>query len=67
MQVFEIKGFDGVAREMAYIVCSDSAHIVLLRRFRGHQGGGNIHKEIKLAKELAMEVSAQLNQLGKAK
>lgn len=65
--LFEIQGFDGVAREMAYIVCSDSAHIVLLRRFRGHQGGGNIHKEIKLAKELAMEGSVQLNQLGKAK
>lgn len=65
--LYEIKGFDGVAREMAYIVCKDSAHIVLLRRFKGHQGSGNIHKEIELARDLAAKASVQLELLNKVK
>ena len=65
--LYEIKGFDGAAREMAYIVCKDPAHIVLLHRFRGHQGSGNIHREIKQTKRLALEASAQLERLEKAK
>ena len=65
--LYEVKGFDGAAREMAHIVCKDSAHIVLLRRFKGHQGGGNIHKEIKLAKDLAVKASVQLELLNKVK
>lgn len=64
--LYEIKGFDGAAREMAYIVCKDPAHIVLLHRFRGHQGSGNIHREIKQTRKLALEASAQLERLEKA-
>ena len=61
--LYEVKGFDGAAREMAYIVCNDQAQIVLLRYFKGHQGSGNIHKEIKLANNLALKASAQLKRL----
>ena len=64
--LYEIKGFDGAAREMAYIVCKDPAHIVLLHRFRGHQGSVNIHREIKQTRKLALEASAQLERLEKA-
>lgn len=64
--LYEIKGFDGVAREMAYIVCKEPPRIVLLYRFRGHQGSGNIHKEIKSARKLALEASVQLEQLDAA-
>ena len=64
--LYEIKGFDGAAREMAYIVCKDPAHIVLLHRFRGQQGSGNIHREIKQTRKLALEASAQLERLEKA-
>ena len=64
--LYEVKGFDGVAREMAYIVCKEPPRIVLLYRFRGHQGSGNIHKEIKSARKLALEASVQLEQLNAA-
>lgn len=64
--LYEVKGFDGVAREMAYIVCKEPLRIVLLYRFKGHQGSGNIHKEIKSARKLALEASVQLEQLDAA-
>ena len=65
--LYEIKGFDGAAREMAYIVCKDPKRIVLLHRFKGHQGSGNIHGELLKAKKLAREAAAQFQHLEKAK
>ncbi len=58
--LYEIKGFDGVNREMAYVLCKEPAQIVLLRWFRGHQGSGNIQAEIDRAGELAIEAASQL-------
>lgn len=64
--LYEIKGFNGTDREMAYVICRDSTKVVLLYLFKGHQGSGNIHAEIKYAKKLAKIASklldAQLDQ-----
>lgn len=51
--LYELKGFDGVNREMIYAICQGADKIVLLFWFRGHQGSGNISKEIERAKRLA--------------
>ena len=58
--LYEIKGFDGVNREMAYILCKEPAQVVLLRWFKGHQGSGNIQAEIDLSSKLAIEAAKQL-------
>ena len=49
--LYEIKGFDGVNRELAYVISMNSTSIVLLHWFRGHQGSGSIHKEIAKTKQ----------------
>lgn len=51
--LYELKGFDGVKREMIYALCEGPDKIVLLFGFRGHQGSGNIQKEIKRGMRLA--------------
>lgn len=58
--LYEIKGFDGVNREMAYILCEEPAQVVLLRWFKGHQGSGNIQVGIDLSSKLAIEAAKQL-------
>lgn len=52
--LYELKGFDGANREMIYAICQGVDKIVLLFWFKGHQGSGNISKEIELAKRLAV-------------
>ena len=52
--LYELKGFDGVNREMIYAICQGVDIIVLLFWFKGHQGSGNISKEIERAKRLAV-------------
>ena len=51
--LYELKGFDGVRREMVYALCNGPDKIVLLFGFKGHQGSGNIQKEIKRGMRLA--------------
>lgn len=51
--LYELKGFDGVNREMIYAICQGSDKIVLLFWFKGHKGSGNISKEVERAKRLA--------------
>ena len=64
--LYEIKGYAGVNREMAYIYCAEPPEIVLLFHFKGHQGSsGNIHKEIKRAKPLA-KIAADLIESAKS-
>lgn len=52
--LYELKGFDGANREMIYAICQGADKIVLLFWFKGHQGSGNISKEIERAKRLAV-------------
>lgn len=52
--LYELKGFDGAYREMIYAICQGVDIIVLLFWFKGHQGSGNISKEIERAKGLAV-------------
>lgn len=52
--LYELKGFDGANREMIYAICQGVGKIVLLFWFKGHQGSGNISKEIERAKRLAV-------------
>lgn len=58
--LYEIKGYSGVKREMVYILCTKPPEIVLLFQFDGHQGNGNIHKDIDKAKPLVLAASALL-------
>ena len=51
--LYELKGFDGARREMVYALCKGPDKIVLLFGFKGHQGSGNIQKEIKRGMRLA--------------
>lgn len=60
--LYEAKGYSGVKREMAYILCRKSPEIVLLFQFDSHQGTGNIHKEIDKAKPLVLEASRLLEE-----
>lgn len=60
--LYEVKGYSGVKREMAYILCRKSPEIVLLFQFDSHQGAGNIHKEIDKAKPLVLEASRLLEE-----
>ena len=39
---------------MVYVFCSESDGMVLSFGFKGHQGSGNIHKELKRGKDLAL-------------
>lgn len=50
--LYEIKGYSGAKREMAFVLCRKPPEIVLLFRFVGHRGSGNISKEIDRAKPL---------------
>lgn len=52
INLYEIKGYAGVNREMAVIV-ANATDVVLLFEFKGHQGSGNIQNEIDKAKALA--------------
>ena len=52
--LYELKGFDGVYREMIYAICQGVDKIVLLFWFKGHLGAGKISKEIERAKRLAV-------------
>ena len=58
--LYEIKGYSGVKRGMAYILCRKPPEVVLLFQFDGHQGAGNIHKEIDKAQPLALAASVLL-------
>ena len=51
--LYELKGYSAVNREMAYILYQEPLKIVLLFSFKGHQGSGNIHSEIKKARPIA--------------
>lgn len=65
--LYEIKGYSGVKREMAYILCRKPPEVVLLFQFDGHQGSGNAHKEIDKAKPLVLAASGLLEkELGNA-
>ena len=65
--LYEIKGYSGVKREMAYILCRKPPKVVLLFQFDGHQGSGNAHKEIDKAKPLVLAASGLLEkELGNA-
>ena len=55
--LYEIKGYSGIKREMAYILCRKPPEVVLLFQFDGHQGSGNAHKEIDRAKPLVLAAS----------
>ena len=59
-----LRGFNGVNREMIYAICQDVDKIVLLFWFKGHQGSGNISKEIERAKRLAV-IARQLLEPGR--
>lgn len=61
--LYELKGYDGAHREMTYILVRDPLEIVLLFSFRGHQGSGNIHAEIKKATPLAVIASKLLKDM----
>lgn len=55
--LYEIKGYSGIKREMAYILCRKPPEVVLLFQFDGHQGSGNAHSEIDRAKPLVRAAS----------
>ena len=69
--LYEIKGYSGVKREMAYIMCRKPPEVVLLFQFDGHQGSGNAHKEIDKAKLLVLAaldlLEKELNSANKGK
>ncbi len=60
--LYEVKGYSGVKREMAYILCRKPPEVVLLFQFDGHQGSGNVHKEIDKAKPLVSAASRLLKE-----
>lgn len=62
MGLYEIKGFDGANREMAYIICKEPAQIVLLHWFRGHQGSGNIQREMDACRKSALVASMLMSE-----
>lgn len=61
--LYELKGYDGANREMAYVLYSEPLEIVPLFSFKGHQGSGKIHSEIKKAKPLAKIAMGLLRQM----
>lgn len=63
--LYELKGYSGVNREMAYILYQEPLRIVLLS-FKGHQGSGNIHSEIKKARPIARAAKELLAQIMQA-
>lgn len=64
--LYELKGYSGVNREMAYILYQEPLRIVLLFSFKGHQGSGNIHSEIKKARPIARAAKELLAQIMQA-
>lgn len=64
--LYELKGYSGVNREMAYILYQEPLKIVLLFSFKGHQGSGNIHSEIKKARPIARAAKELLVQIMQA-
>lgn len=64
--LYELKGYSGVNREMAYILYQEPLRIVLLFSFKGHQGSGNIHSEIKKARPIARAAKELLVQVVQA-
>lgn len=61
--LYEIKGFAGAQREMAYVVCAGKTDIVLLGMFKGHQGkSGNISRQIKKSIPLARKANKLLKE-----
>ena len=61
--LYEVKGYAGVNREMAYIVYQEPLKVVLLFSFKGHQGSGNIHSGIRKARPLAIVANKLVNHL----
>lgn len=61
--LYELKGYDGANREMAYVLYSEPLEVVLPFSFKGHQGSGNIHLEIKKARPLAKIAMNLLEQM----
>lgn len=58
--LYEIKGYAGNKREMAYVLCEKPPEIVFLFQFDGHQGSGNVHREIAKARPLVCAASSLL-------